>query len=122
MSSEKANELNWAVKNGDLQGVHTLIESESSLVSYQDANGRSPCHWAADFGQAKVLEYLVSKGAKFDEKDNYGITPLLASVYEGHVDVVAFLVKKGASKSVKGPDGSTPFEAAEKPEIKNLLK
>ena len=30
------------------------------------------------------MEYLLSKGADVDSKDSYGITPLLAAVYEGH--------------------------------------
>ena len=31
-----------------------------------------------------IMEYLLSKGAQVDSKDSYGITPLLAAVYEGH--------------------------------------
>ena len=26
-------------------------------------NGRTPLHYAADYGQAEVIEYLISKGA-----------------------------------------------------------
>lgn len=29
-------------------------------------NGRNPLHYAADYGHADVLEYLLSKGAKID--------------------------------------------------------
>jgi hypothetical protein len=36
--------------------------------------------------------------------------------------VVKFLLSKGAKKTTKGPDGKTPLEAAEKEEIKKLLK
>ena len=39
-------------------------------------------HWAADFGHVEVLKYLHSKGAKVNVNDNFGITPLLAAVYE----------------------------------------
>ena len=27
-------------------------------------NGRMALHWAADYGQTEVIEYLISKGAK----------------------------------------------------------
>ncbi len=57
-----------------------------------------------------------------NEKDNFGITPLLAAVYEGHADAVAALLKKGADKSIQGPDGLTALQAAEKDEVKALLK
>ena len=29
-------------------------------------NGRNPLHYAADYGHADMLEYLLSKGAKID--------------------------------------------------------
>eukprot|EP01132_Coremiostelium_polycephalum_P007693 gene7693-9463_t len=115
-------DFDWAVKNGDLEGVKKMIAENPSLVNTLDANKRNPCHWAADFNQPSILEFLISKKAKFDESDGYGITPLLAAVYEGHKDVVAILVKSGASKTVKGPDDKTPFESSDNPEIKALLK
>ncbi|KAN0007328.1 hypothetical protein ACTFIU_000527 [Dictyostelium citrinum] len=119
---EEQNDFTWAVKNGDIVNVKKSVEAKKDLISITDGNKRGPCHWAADFNQVEVLEYLISKGAKFDNVDDYGITPLLAAVYEGHKGAVELLLKKGANKSVKGPDGQTAYEAAEKAEIKALLK
>ena len=31
----------------------------------------------------EVAEYLLSKGANLDAQDAFGVTPLLAAVYEG---------------------------------------
>ena len=31
-----------------------------------EINGRAPIHFAADYGQAQVLDYLISKGADVD--------------------------------------------------------
>jgi len=78
-------------------------------------------HWAADFGQVEVMQYLLSKRADINVKDRFGITPLLAAVYEGHEEAVKFLVKNRADKTVKGPDGLTAKEAAEKESIRNAL-
>ena len=58
-----------------------LIERDFPQVS-QDVNKRTPMHWAADFGHVEVLRYLHSKGGNVNAKDNFGITPLLAAVYE----------------------------------------
>lgn len=44
---------------------------------------RFPLHYAADFGQLKLLEFFVRIGAEVDRKDKYGITPLLAAIWEG---------------------------------------
>jgi len=123
MGDDKAKDFDWAVKNGDLAGVKEFVEKAGvDPKTLKDANSRGPIHWASDYNQLEILQYLAGKGVKVDEPDKYGITPLLAAVYEGHVEVVKFLLSKGAKKTTKGPDGKTPLEAAEKDEIKKLLK
>ena len=113
----------WAVKTGDLNGVQEAVAAgaDVNMVS-QDTNRRTPVHWAADFGQLEVMKYLVSQGAKFDTPDNFGITPLLAAVYEKHDAVVEYLCSLGANLSARGPDGMTPLEAAETSSLKTILK
>ncbi|KPP66106.1 myotrophin-like, partial [Scleropages formosus] len=83
--------------------------------------GRKPLHYAADCGQADVLEFLLSKGADVNAHDKHGITPLLSATYEGHLACVRILLEKGADKTRKGPDGRCAFEAAESDDIKALL-
>ncbi|GAM21984.1 hypothetical protein SAMD00019534_051590 [Acytostelium subglobosum LB1] len=118
----QAEEFDWAVKNGDLANVKASIDANPQIVKKLDGNQRNPCHWAADFGQTAVLELLITKKADFDGKDKYGITPLLAAIYENHAGAVALLLKHGANKNVTGPDGSTALEAATSEEVKALLK
>lgn len=52
----------WAIKNGDLEQVKELIEQNNFNIN-QEITARSPIHYAADYGQADVLKYLISKGA-----------------------------------------------------------
>jgi len=68
------------------------------------------------------MKFLVEKGANPDVKDNFGITPLLAAVYENHADAVEYLISLGADTNAKGPDGMTALEAAESDAIKTLLQ
>ena len=113
----------WAVKTGDLPNVQKFVTKGISVnVTDETVNKRTPLHWASDYGQVDVLNFLVSKGANIEAKDAFGITPLLAAVYEGHDNAVRFLVSKGANKNVKGPDGMTPLEAAEKESIRVILR
>uniref|UniRef100_A0A671SBG0 Myotrophin n=1 Tax=Sinocyclocheilus anshuiensis TaxID=1608454 RepID=A0A671SBG0_9TELE len=103
------------------------IKSEVVFVLAEDVNrtlegGRKPLHYAADSGQAEMLEFLLSKGADVNAPDKHGITPLLSATYEGHVSCVKILLEKGAVKERKGPDGLSAFEAAESEAIKDLLK
>eukprot|EP00095_Tigriopus_kingsejongensis_P012380 maker-scaffold190_size271632-snap-gene-1.34 protein:Tk12380 transcript:maker-scaffold190_size271632-snap-gene-1.34-mRNA-1 annotation:"Myotrophin" len=115
------SDLIWAVKNGDLDKVKELVE-----VKHLDVNemieGRCPIHFASDYGQLEVLEYLVARGAQLEAKDKHGIAPILAAIWEGHAQCVQFLLKKGCSKSGTTPDGTSYLEAAETDEIKALLK
>eukprot|EP01118_Nematostelium_gracile_P004823 TRINITY_DN15753_c0_g1_i1.p1 TRINITY_DN15753_c0_g1~~TRINITY_DN15753_c0_g1_i1.p1 ORF type:complete len:131 (-),score=55.92 TRINITY_DN15753_c0_g1_i1:134-526(-) len=130
MAEENQNPSNpkeayaWAIKTGDLKSVRDFVEREKFDVNMveEGVSKRTPLHWAADFGKVEVIQYLISKGAKVNAKDNYGITPLLAAVYESHTAAVKALLDAKADPSIKGPDGSTAKEAAEKDEIKKLFK
>eukprot|EP01088_Endostelium_zonatum_P012955 TRINITY_DN27280_c0_g1_i1.p1 TRINITY_DN27280_c0_g1~~TRINITY_DN27280_c0_g1_i1.p1 ORF type:complete len:129 (-),score=45.21 TRINITY_DN27280_c0_g1_i1:34-420(-) len=112
----------WAIKTGDLDGVKAAVAGGES-VNQTDAttNKRTPLHHAADFGQDDILEFFLSKGANVNAKDRYGITPLLAAVYEGHTACVEKLLAKGADPSAKGPDGKDAFGAADKDAVKKAL-
>jgi len=115
-----SEELLWAIKNGDLVIVKDVVEKQNFDVNYEIAS-RSPLHYAADYGQTDVLDYLLSKGADVNTVDKHGITPILAAIWEGHTACVRLLLDKGATKTGKAPDGTSYVDAAEKPEIKQLL-
>ncbi|XP_066027124.1 myotrophin [Pocillopora verrucosa] len=119
-------QLVWACKNGDLDQVKDIMEKPGFDVNAEILNGRSGIHFAADYGQSNVIEYLLSKGADINRADKYGITPLLASIYESNTDCVKLLLEK-VRELCKGksfllaPDGSSYIECAETDEVKSLL-
>ena len=57
----------WAVKTGDLVNVKQFIERDGEDVNQVESglNKRTPLHWAADYGQADVASYLISKVSYF---------------------------------------------------------
>jgi len=116
----KMSDLAWAVKNGDMDQVRELVDNKGLEVN-TNIDGKLPLHYASDYGQLEVIKFLCGKGAKVNEEDKHGITPLLAAVWEGHTACVKFLLENGASRDGKTPDGSSYVEAAEKQEIKDLL-
>jgi ankyrin repeat protein len=59
-----------------------------------ELDGRKPIHFAADFGQNQIIDYLLSKGADVNSLDQHGITPLLAAIWEGRADTVKLLLAK----------------------------
>ncbi|CAH1399971.1 myotrophin isoform X1 [Halyomorpha halys] len=115
------SELVWGIKNGDLEIVKDLVESKEIDIN-KEIDGRPPLHYAADFGQPHVIEYLVSKGADINAKDKHGISALLAAIWEGHTSCVRTLLDKGAEKIGSAPDGTNYLDCADKAEIKQLLQ
>ncbi len=108
-------------------------------------DGRRPLHYAADYGQKEIIEYLITKqgadvnvsasnflflGSIFYQKlssnffqalDKHNISPLLAAIWEGHTECVRLLIANGAQINGRTPDGLSYLEAAEKAEIKSML-
>lgn len=119
-----AEEFVWSVKNGELEKVKAYVDSKKGKfdVNAQINSGRSPIHFAADYGQEEVIQYLVTQGANVNITDAHGITPLLCAIWEGHPNCVKFLISKGAKKDGKSPDGTSYLDCAETSEIKDLLK
>ena len=78
-------ELIWSLKNGDLDQVKEHFDDNVSIFSQgvnpfrlmvpfpiflpQDIDinspieGRPPIHYASDYGQKEIVEYLISRGA-----------------------------------------------------------
>ena len=46
--------------------THTHTLQPGFQIDSELLNGRNALHYAADYGQAEVIEYLVKKGAKLD--------------------------------------------------------
>lgn len=111
----------WSLKNGEMEDVKRFVEEDGADVN-MDLDGRKPLHYAADFGHGLVVEYLIKKGADINAKDKHDITPLLAAIFEGHSDVVRLMLDKGAQKNLKAPGGGSYLDAAEKEDIKAMLR
>lgn len=111
----------WSLKNGDLEQVKEHVEKHGVDINDR-IDGRPPIHYAADYGQTDVVKYLIEKGADVNSVDKYGISALLAAIWEGHASCVKLMLEKGARKEGSTPDGISYIDAAESAEIKEMLK
>ncbi|OTF82670.1 myotrophin-like protein [Euroglyphus maynei] len=114
------SKLVWSIKNGDLDSVKEIIENEKLDVNSM-IDGRRPIHYAADYGQKEIIEYLIQLDADVNSLDKHGISALLAAIWEGHIECCRLLISNGAKIDGRTPDGISYIDAAENVEIKRLL-
>ena len=89
------SKLNNAVAIGDLETVRKLIEDKgyspnhTGLIGYND----TPLVIAAQFGQRKAMDYLISKGADINAKSAwFGSSPIEAALKFGHIQAIVTLL------------------------------
>lgn len=97
-----SEEIFKAAAEGDLAKVQALIEKNPELVKARDEEASTPLHGAAAAGHIEIVEYLLSKGADIDARNNANQNPLLYAAYNGRAPVVRLLLDKGAD--FKQPD------------------
>lgn len=89
--------LQWAATHNDVDTLKSVLESTNVDVNEPGVDGFYALHRAASTGSFECLQYLVTKGAQLEVRDNDGSSPLDAAVYEGEFDCARFLIEKGAS-------------------------
>lgn len=67
---------------------------------------------AAKNGCVECVRTLLDKGADVNWKDKYGMSPLLAAVYQRRAEIVHLLLDGGADINVTSYDGWTPLLCA----------
>ncbi|KAI5699284.1 myotrophin-like [Diaphorina citri] len=110
-------DLLWAVKNGDLEKVQEIVETQpdKTYIINKEVEGRKYIHYASDYGQLDVLKYLIANGAHKDDEDQYGIRPIQAAIWEDNIAIVQYLLSLGVSR--KGL-----LKLADSDDMRNLLK
>jgi ankyrin repeat protein/peroxiredoxin len=122
-----------AIEDSDLGLIKDAIEDGAELndIYYypKDKNHKhfaywKPIHMAAYYGKAPIVKFLVSKGAKVNEKrnnteDEYanfeGYTPIHFTAYHESNDqkeILDFFISKGLSINEEGQYNWTPLNAA----------
>ncbi|MEO1219597.1 MAG: ankyrin repeat domain-containing protein [Bacteroidota bacterium] len=76
--------------------------------------GELRLHIAAANHDCQLLEYLISKGADINARDNEGKTPLHIAAAARNYPVVQCLISKGADINAQDNGGKTPLHTAVK--------
>ena len=90
--------------------LHRLIY-HIAIVSTSHQNGKPPLFTAAENGNLKSCEVLLSYKCNTEVVSSDNITPLAIACDKGHHKVIKFLVEKQARTDVKVKSGKTLVEA-----------
>ena len=94
---EGGADVNFTVPNRD--GVATALQAAANVSETSDK-------------QAKVITYLVQKGADVKGKNKAGWFPLLFAAEQGRTDIAGLLIEKGASVNEADSRGVFPLMVA----------
>ncbi len=112
------NPLGAAAFGGHLDVVRYLVEEagipvdDRELTTQNEENGWTPLMWGAIGGDAKVVGYLLTKGADPAARDEDDFTALHYAVLRNAPDCVGLLLQKGADREARDNRGNTPLHMA----------
>ncbi|XP_030847433.1 inversin-like isoform X1 [Strongylocentrotus purpuratus] len=113
--------LHWAANAGDsptaINTVQHILETEPSVVNWQDYEGRTALHLAVANGNAAIVQRLVDfqtplVKCNISVLDNMFRTPLHWAAVLGHTHMVNMLLDKNANYSCSDSNGATPLHYA----------
>jgi ankyrin repeat protein len=85
----------------DFEIAHKMGFLKELLSKQKDFNtrdmffGQTPLHWAAKVGLTEIAEFLISKGARVNIKDDSGETPLSLAARAGYPETVKIFIERG---------------------------
>jgi ankyrin repeat protein len=102
-----------AAARKDAVAIKALLDKGTPAARPVNAPGDTPAIVvAACTGDVDVLKLLLERGAKVDEADSAGVTPLIASALCNRRDAAAALLAAKASPQTKTKDGLDALTAA----------
>lgn len=89
----EAPEVHETARVGDLEKLRRLILDEKTFdVNALDPAGRTPLHFAAGFGRASCVKFLLEqRGVKLEVRDLWSKAPVDWALQAKHEDVVKLL-------------------------------
>ncbi|XP_046550205.1 26S proteasome non-ATPase regulatory subunit 10-like, partial [Haliotis rubra] len=95
--------LHEACRKGDLNRVnHILSQDLVDINSRDEKQGRTPLMVAAQEGNCRMFDFLISRGANMQEVDNNGNNVLHWACKGGHVDMLECVLRQyGIFKNVQ---------------------
>ena len=85
---------------GHSDKVAAFLKEDRKLINAKDNSGKAALHWAALYGQKKVVELLLAEKADVNLLDEGGFTPLHWATMFNKSDVVEVLLANKADPNI----------------------
>merc|ERR1719210_1175070 len=92
------------MESRDIHAHSMLVEAEEGELTKDNSkkpDGKTPLHFAAEYGNMTEAQQLLDKRANPKAEDKSGKTPLHWAAEEGHVNVTKLLRRFGANLEAK---------------------
>lgn len=111
------------VKESNLDSLKIVLKIiKAGEINDVDVTGLGLIHWAADRGNASVLQELLESGANIDLQDSDGQTALHYAASCGNLECIKVLTQFKADFGIRDSDNKTCFDVALDDEILECLK
>jgi uncharacterized protein len=99
---------------GELSRVRALVEQQPDLINAYAPDGFQPLGLAAFFGQAGIVECLLSKGAEVNSpsRNAMRVMPLHSAIANKRTEIARLLLDHGANVDATQADDFTPLHEA----------
>jgi ankyrin repeat protein len=98
---------------GQTDKIAAFLKQDPKLINARDSGGKTALHWAALYGQTKVMELLLANKADVNSLDEDGFTPLHWAATFNQSDAVKVLLANKADMNIKVEKfGWTPLRLA----------
>lgn len=106
------DDLTWAVRNGKVAEVRTLLGQGEDPNRPAGVNGWPPLMHAVHKNQIATAAVLLEDGADINKGAPEGMTPLMMAAGYGNDDMVEFLLQHHTDAHVKTKDGAGALDFA----------
>jgi ankyrin repeat protein len=118
---QKDQELLNACYFGNIIGVKKWIAMGADVEYIEERDGWLPLHYAARWGDLKMMNLLIKAGANINGKTKSKETALHKCGRWDRKEAAIILLKLGADSTVKNNDGNRASDMTVDPELKFLL-
>ncbi|XP_065897290.1 transient receptor potential cation channel subfamily A member 1-like [Dysidea avara] len=113
LQTNDSNDPILLIKRGELAELMMQIDGLQLSLKFQDEKGFTLLHYAAEFNQIPIIQYLLNSAVDINQVDAEGNAPLHVAIKNGFIEAMKCLLeRKDIDSSVLNNEMESPFHTA----------